>query len=326
MTNRIVGSVVRKARGIWINRKYKDRLFRVVFQDKNDLLSLYNAINGTEYTNCNDLIIKTLDDAVYLGFKNDLSFLISNTLNLYEHQSTVNPNMPLRGLIYFTDMLKAYIDENGYNIYGPRLVPLPIPQYIVFYNGAEDLPDVTELRLSDAFGMREAGKASLECKAVMLNINLGHNLELMEKCERLGEYAYFVAAVLKYRNTGYGLEDAIDYAIEECIEKNMISDVLAKNRSEVMNLLLTDFSERKYRKMLRKEAWEEGKEEGRAEGREEGKEEGREEGREEGKLEGEEKINRLNRHLLADDRLADLQRSLSDREYQIQLLKEYRID
>ena len=111
MKNRIIGSVVQKARNYRVNRKYKDRLFRLVFQDKEDLLSLYNAVNGTAHTNAEDLTIKTLEDAVYLGFKNDLSFLISNTLNLYEHQSSINPNMPLRGLIYFTEMLKAYVEE-----------------------------------------------------------------------------------------------------------------------------------------------------------------------------------------------------------------------
>ena len=103
---------------------------------------MYNAVNGTDYTNPDDLEIRTLDDAVYLGYKNDLSFLISDTLNLYEHQSTVNPNMPLRGLLYFTNMLKAYVEEKKCNIYGSKLVQLPVPRYLVFYNGSDSMPDV----------------------------------------------------------------------------------------------------------------------------------------------------------------------------------------
>lgn len=125
MKNRIMLMLVKTARKYRVNQKYKDRVFRMIFHDKKDLLSLYNAINGTNYTDPDDLEIRTLDDAVYLGYKNDLSFLISNTLNLYEHQSTLNPNMPLRGLLYFTDMLKAYLEEKKCDIYGSKLVPVP---------------------------------------------------------------------------------------------------------------------------------------------------------------------------------------------------------
>lgn len=318
MKNRIVLSVIGKARKYWVNRKYKDRIFRMVFRNKEDLLSLYNAINGTAYTNPNDLIIRTLEDAVYLGYKNDLSFLISNTLNLYEHQSTVNPNMPLRGLLYFTDMFKAYIAENKYNIYGTKLVPLPIPRYIVFYNGADEQPDMKELRLSDAYDDAVDKDAALECKATMLNINWGHNQEIMDRCQRLEEYAYFVACVHRYLDLGYHLEIAIDYAIEECIEKDKIADILEKNRAEVKNLLLTDFDEKKYRKMIKEEAREEGFEKGREEGREEGRREGREEGIQ--------NITELNRRLFQDQRLDDLKRSLEDEKYQMQLMKEYGIE
>lgn len=234
MKNRIIGSVVQKARNYRVNRKYKDRLFRLVFQDKEDLLSLYNAVNSTEHTNAEDLTIKTLEDAVYLGFKNDLSFLISNTLNLYEHQSSINPNMPLRGLIYFTEMLKAYVEEQGYNIYGTKRVLLPTPKYIVFYNGLQEQPDRMELHLSEAFlENKEKDEPSLECRAIMLNINQGHNQELMEKCQRLEGYSYFVAAVFTYMSRGYELEDAINLAIDECVKKGKIADILAKNRAEV---------------------------------------------------------------------------------------------
>lgn len=242
---------------------------------------MYNAVNGTDYTNPDDLEIRTLDDAVYLGYKNDLSFLISDTLNLYEHQSTVNPNMPLRGLLYFTNMLKAYVEEKKCNIYGSKLVQLPVPRYLVFYNGSDSMPDVSVLSLSDAYmrtadvsagkgdmdgPIQEAIKAAdpaLECKAVILNINKGHNIELMAKCERLEAYAFFVSRVRAYLAAGCTLEAAVDRAIDDCVTNDKLTDILVKNRAEVKNMLLTDFSEKKYRKILVEEAIAEGREAGR---------------------------------------------------------------
>ena len=91
------------------DRKYKDRLFRLVFSDKKDLLDLYNAVNGTDYDNPEELEVNTLKNVLYLSMKNDLSFLIDAELNLYEHQSTCNPNMPMRGFLYFGDLYSAYI-------------------------------------------------------------------------------------------------------------------------------------------------------------------------------------------------------------------------
>lgn len=136
----------------------------------------------------------------------------------------------------------------------------------------------------------------------MLNINLGHNQELMDKCQRLEGYAYFVACIHKYLDMGYNLEEAADRAIEECIEKDKIADILEKNRAEVKNLLLTDFDEKKYRKMLEEEAREEGKEEERR------------------------RLTELNKRLFQDQRLEDLRRSLEDEEYQMQLMREYGIE
>ncbi len=274
MKNRIVSKIAEAARRYRVNQKYKDRIFRMIFHKKKDLLSLYNAINGTNYTNPDDLEIRTLDDAVYLGYKNDLSFLISDTLNLYEHQSTVNPNMPLRGMLYFANMLKAYVEEKKCNIYGSKLVQLPVPRYLVFYNGSDSMPDVSVLSLSDAYmrtadvsagkgGMdgtecvsedrEDAGAAdytpgtiqdaikaadpALECRAVILNINKGHNIELMAKCDRLEAYAFFVSRVRAYLAAGCTLEAAVDRAIDDCVTNDKLTDILEKKRAEVKDLL-----------------------------------------------------------------------------------------
>ena len=202
-----------------INRKYKDRLFRFVFQDKQDLLELYNAINGTDYQNTEDLKITTLEDVLYLGMKNDLSFLLGASMNLYEHQSTWNENMPLRGLLYFAELYQNYLEENGYRLTGTgRRLPLPFPRYVVFYNGTKEEPDQTQLLLSDAFPKQDSGKLPcLECRAEILNINRGHNQAIMNHCRRLKEYSEFIEEIRQNLNKGLGLEDAVELGIDACI-------------------------------------------------------------------------------------------------------------
>ena len=242
------------------NRKYKDRLFQRVFQDKEDLLELYNAINGTDHQNPEELEITTLEDVIFMSMKNDKSFMISSTMNLYEHQSTVNPNMPVRGLLYFAQLYDEYIKLHDLNMYGHKLVKLPMPQYIVFYNGTEKIPDDYTLLLSDAFESDPSAKdmePALECKARILNVNSGHNAELMNKCRRLMHYSLFIARIRQ--NIDRGRHD-------------ILKDVLLKNRSEVRHMLLTEFDEKKFAKSI----WKEGHESGYTEGHESGYTEGRE--------------------------------------------------
>ena len=124
-----------------INTQHKDRLFCAIFRGKKELLSLYNAINETAYTDENALIVNTLDNAIYMTMKNDVSFLIYGVLNLYEHQSTWNPNMPLRDFLYVSQQIKKMVEEKGWDLYGSRLVKIPTPQAVVFYNGKEKKED-----------------------------------------------------------------------------------------------------------------------------------------------------------------------------------------
>ena len=246
-----------------INRRYKDQLFRLIFNNKQDLLDLYNAVHATNYTDSDDLIITTINDAVYLGMKNDLSFLIANVLNLYEHQSTLNPNMPLRGLFYFSDVLRSYIETNHLDIYSKTLVSLPAPVYLIFYNGVDDAPDEMEYRLSDAFhDLPDGFLPALECRARMLNINLGHNKVLMQRCQKLNEYACFIARIRGFLDRKYPLEDAVNRAVDECIEEGILADILRKNRSEVINMILTDYDEKLHMQTVRKEGYEDGLKDG----------------------------------------------------------------
>ena len=251
-----VKEVLALFRRVLVKRKYKDILFRFIFKDEKELLQLYNAINNTSYTNPDDLLITTMEDVIYIGMKNDLSFLIANELNLYEHQSTLNKNMPLRGLIYLAKMYESYIETHGLNKYQKKMIPLPFPRFIVFYNGEEEMGEELYLKLSDAFEDREEEPA-VECVAKFININYGHNQELMEKCERLSDYSYFVACVRNYLKKGYNRKEAVTCAVNECIDKGILKDVLKKHRAEVVDMFLTTFDKKMYEEALREEIREE---------------------------------------------------------------------
>lgn len=253
-----------------VNKKYKDRLFRLVFGDRRRLLDLYNALNGSHYEDPDALEITTLDDAVYLSMKNDLSFLVNGVLNLYEHQSTYNPNMPVRGFFYLADVYRKYVVEHKLNLYGSRLAKLPSPKYLVFYNGRKEEPDRKILRLSDAFQGGRNAEPCLELCAVMLNINLGRNQELMERCRTLKEYAQFVDRVRRMIAETGALESAVDCAVEDCIRDGILENFLSSHRAEVLDVILTDYNEQEYIAMEREEAWDEGRAEGLTEGLSEG--------------------------------------------------------
>lgn len=163
------------------NRMYKDRLFKFVFNDKEKLLSLYNALNHSDYKDADALEINTLEDFIYMGMKNDISFILDSDMCLYEHQSTYNPNMPLRGLFYFSELLQQFVTQKGYNIYSSTLLTLPTPRFVVFYNGDDSIPECSVLKLSDSFENQERG-GCLEVEALLLDVNVGKNQELMKSC------------------------------------------------------------------------------------------------------------------------------------------------
>ena len=293
-----------------INRRYKDSLFRKVFSDKKDLLDLYNALNGTDYSNEEDLTVTTLEDVVYISVKNDLSFLVGGTINLYEHQSSYNPNMPVRGLMYFARLYQEYIDSSEINVFSTVLKHLPVPAFIVFYNGTREEPDRTILRLTDAF-VSENGKtaenACLECAATMLNINYGHNFELMQKCRRLEEYSLFVAEVRKWIEAGGDRKQAVDDAVDVCIEQGILRDILIRERTAIVNMVLS-CTKKQYERLVEKELEQQEKQ------LREGKKKMEEQ---EKKMEEQEKkMEEQEQHIREQERLLELNRKLvSEKEY-----------
>lgn len=255
------------------NRKYKDRLFRLRFgseEYKADMLSLYNAINGTAYSNPDDITITTIDDVIYVKMKNDVSFILDGNLPLWEHQSSINPNTPVRGLMYFGNLYDQYIKTNKLNIYGKKLQKIPTPQYIVFYNGEDDCEPVEKIRLSDAF-INEDKSGDFEWTATVYNLNRGKNDELLKKCKPLSEYMELVNRIRDNRKSGMKAMDAVNAAVDSCIAEGIMEDFLVKHKAEVLSVCITEFDEKVYTDGIREEGREEGRKEGRAEGREEGR-------------------------------------------------------
>lgn len=241
-----------------VNRIYKDRLYKMIFNDKSELLKLYNAINGTHYDDPAMLTITTLDNAIYMTMENDLSFIIDMRLALYEQQSTVNPNLPLRFLMYITDIYSAYTKDM--NIYGSKKVQIPLPSFVIFYNGVKSQPDRTEFFLSELFHPT-TDQPALELKAVMLNINKGHNQKLMNACHTLRDYSEYVARIRTY-SAEMPLTDAVEKAITECIHENILRDFLLKNRAEAKAMSIYEYDEEKTLRMFREEGYEDGERNG----------------------------------------------------------------
>ena len=238
--------------------QYKDRLFNFIFgseENKAWTLSLYNAINDSNYTDPNAIEIATIREIMYLGMRNDVAFFITEEMNLYEHQATYNPNMPLRLMQYAGNLYEKYIIERKLNKYGKALIKLPAPKLVVFYNGTDEQEDETILKLSDSFP--EGADFDIEVKVRMLNVNYGRNRKLLEACKPLGEYTWIVREVRKNK-AREELDSAIDRAITDMPDDFVIKPFLMAHRAEVKGMLFTEYKE--------EEAMEMFKEEGRVEG------------------------------------------------------------
>ena len=244
-------------------------------------------------------MVNTLEDVVYMGMKNDVSFLFTEVLNLYEHQSTFNPNLPLRGLLYFAKLYQKIIGPRK-DLYSEQLIELPYPQFVVFYNGTKEEPERQVLELRAAFPKEYSKEnAALQCRAVVLNINLGYNKNAMEKCRKLKEYAQFIAMIREYLEETDNIEDAVDRAIDECIKQGILADILREDCEEVRSMLLTEYDEQAHIKNEKEISYEEGI------------------------RKGEDLLSILIQHLLAAGRMDDVKRVTTDAQYRRELYKEF---
>ncbi|MBR1438864.1 MAG: hypothetical protein IJ587_10050 [Synergistaceae bacterium] len=241
------------------NTKHKDRLFKFIFgnpEHKEWTLSLYNALNGSNYDNPDDIEFNTIEDVIYMGMKNDVSFLIMDamTMNIWEHQSSFNPNLPVRFLMYAGQLYDKYMTQKNIYKYGRKLRRLPKPKCICFYNGTDEQQEEQILRLSEAFG---ADDGDIEVVVRMLNINYGCNSALMEACRVLNDYAEFIDSIRGNQDKGMSLEGAVDSAVDEVAEDSLLKEFLLAHRAEVKGMYLTEYDEEKERKLWMEEAREE---------------------------------------------------------------------
>ena len=299
-----------------VTDKYRDRLFCFIFgseEHKEWTLSLYNALRGTSYTDPDMITISTLTQVLYMGMNYDVALLIMDMLELYEHQSSYNPNMPLRLMQYTCNIYESLITMRKQNKYGSKLIPLPVPKLVTFYNGTAEQPPEQMIRLYDSFPESRRNESDIEVTVKMININPGFNLSLVQKCRPLEEYVWTVNAIRENRAKEMAIELAIDKALDDMPKDFEIRPYLEANRKGVKTMLLTEYNEAETMEMFR--------EEGRAEGRAEGREEGIIEGQEKGMS----RLNRLMNILFSQNRIDDAKRCTEDPAYRDLLFKEFKL-
>ena len=243
-------------------REYKDRLFKAIFgsdteQSKKWRLELYNALNGTDYKNPDALELNTIENVIYLTMRNDVSFLVDSQMNLYEHQSTFNPNLPLRGLTYFAQLYQMHLSRVGKTLFRSTVVKIPNPNFVVFYNGEKDCPDRFELKLSDAFE-REDKSGKFEWTATVININKGRSQNLAKTCKPLYNYSQYVARISENKRNGMTAKEAVTEAVDWAIKANLLDGFFKAQKSEVLAMSLTEFDEEEFRRDMLAEGREEG--------------------------------------------------------------------
>ena len=313
------------------NQKYKDTVFRMLFNNKIHLLELYNAMNNTHYTNPDDLTITTLSGETFLKMKNDLSFLIEFELNIFEHQSTPCPNIPLRDLYYLAANLKDLIPNE--KLYGPTIVNIPAPRFFVFYNGITSMEDKVTYRLSDMFA-KKVESPSVELTVTALNINNGHSKELMEACKALKGYSIFVDKVRKYKceaeveydsthpvplklladkkdTMNHLVASAVTRAIDDCIRENILREFFTEYRKEIIEVGVHEYSYERHMQVIQDESYNNGYSTG------------FDSGFNNGHSGGVKDTNALYAWLKSQGRQADILKAIDDPDYLAKLFEEY---
>ncbi len=243
------------------NREYKSDVFSMLMEDKRNALQVYNALNGSTHDDPDMVEMCTLEKGISLSVRNDAAFIIDMELNIYEHQSSFNVNMPLRALIYFITVIKGLVKNR--DLFSSRMITMPTPHFAIFYNGPKDRPEREELKLSDAYA-KPSDKPELELCCTVYNINPDKDNGLLSHCRVLDEYTQFVETVRKYEHDGEEtpIEDAIDY----CIGNHILEEFLKERRTEVLKAMTIDMTFERREELMREEEREEGRKEGREEG------------------------------------------------------------
>ncbi len=293
--------------GKTVYRNYKDNVFCLLFREKAPLLEVYNAINGTEYKSTDGLTVATLPNTICIQYRNDAAYTFNSDLSLYEQQSTDNPNIPLRALHYISEEYRRIIPAR--HLYRRTGITIPVPHFIVFYNGAGEQPEAKVYKLSDLFE-KQTGEPELEVKVTVLNINEGKNAKLLSKCKALRGYMAFVRKVRENKKN-MDTEAAVRAAVEACIQEGILASFFRKHKEEVIDVGIFEFDEELYKEAM----FEDGVVVGRKEGHKEGRKEGRTEERN--------TFAKLSSILISEKKQDDLIRAATDNVFYEQLLSEY---
>ena len=293
------------------NREFKSDVFSMLMEYPEYALEVFNALNGTAYSDPNLVEICTLTKGISLSVRNDASFIIDTDLSLYEHQSTYNPNMPLRSLIYLGEVIKPLVKDK--DLYGRNRIKIPTPHLVVFYNGTKDCPEREPQKLSDSYEHDGAPEVELIC--TMYNINSGHNEDFMSKCPVLQEYMCFVDKVREFENAES--KTPIDSAIQWCIKNDILKVFLSTRKDEVKKAMTIDMTFEAREEIIRREEHEAG----RAEGREEGRTEGRAAGAKEAIINSVEQLMK-NMHLSSEEALSAIGIDEKEKDMYLSILSE----
>lgn len=252
------------------NREFKASAFTAYFSVPENAAALYRALEQEEgIIKPEDIMYTTLEGVLFMARKNDLAFTVKEkVLVIGEHQSTLNWNMPLRSAIYYGRTMERLIPPR--DIYKTRQIMIPTPEFYCFYNGTRKQPAEQILRLSDAY-LESTENPMLELTVKMININLSAGHPLLEKCHAMYEYASFIQKIREYMEQELGRSQAIEEAMNDCLENGIMVDFIHEHGSEVINMLFTEFNMEDALEVRGEECYDEGKIAGRTEGRTEGK-------------------------------------------------------
>ena len=228
-----------------VNREYKNDLFVFLFgTNKEFALSLYNAMNNSNYTDPDSITFNTIENFIYIGRKNDVSFLIENTINVYEHQTTINTNIALRMLVYVSKLYERYAYENKKDLYSEKRIELPNPNFVVFYYGGRQIEDDRFIYLSEAMDIKNS---NLELRARVINANYGHNQHILNRCPALYEYSWFLQEIrIRYnmivetdKKDNNVMARIVDSVLEVMPEDFVIKEIIITHKAEVTDMLYT---------------------------------------------------------------------------------------
>ena len=250
------------------NREYKSSVFAMLYEDKENLLDLYNGVNGKSLTNADDITVNTLTDkdgvesGIFMKVKNDVSFIFDSCLNLYEHQSTVNSNIPLRMLLYVARLMYSMISRK--ELYREKAIGLPAPRFAVFYNGTAKMPAKAELKLSDQYEVRQ-DNPDLELKVTVYNINSDKGKDVLNKSRTLYEYTEFVERTrkaLEGKRTDEERREAMNRVIDQCMADGILVKLLTERRDEIMETSIFQYDQEAHEWALHEDGYDEGIQQG----------------------------------------------------------------